>query len=123
MPSAGVSAPAPSAWPSASSAAPPSAEEAPAKKNADSKKGEDDVPPPIDPSLFRRSFTDVQCRILEALLPGIRQIDEVIENTGLSPSATLGEMTMLMIRGAVRSYPGKRFGLNMNYWKEEQANG
>ncbi len=103
---------------------PPPAEKArlQSKEEVPKREGQDALPQ-IDPAIFRRSFTDIQSRILEALLPGVRQIDEVIENTGLSPSAALGEMTMLMIRGTVRSYPGKRFGLNMNYWKEEQANG
>ena len=96
----------------------------PARKKAPPPKaGKPAAEPAIDPERFRKEFSEDQSRILDTLVPGIRQIDEIIEATGLSPSAALGEMTMLLIRGAVQAHPGKRFGLNTKYWKEEQANG
>ena len=47
------------------------------------------------------------------LTNGEAHIDEIISSTGFTPSKVLAGMTLLVIRGAVRSHPGKRFSLNL----------
>jgi len=49
--------------------------------------------------------------ILISLAGEARQVDEIVEQTGLPASRVLRELTMLELGGAVRALPGKRFEL------------
>ena len=51
--------------------------------------------------------------VLRALKNGETHIDEVIAATGFPASKVLSALTLLVIRGAVLSRPGKRYSLNL----------
>ena len=60
------------------------------------------------------AFTEDQQAMLRCLLKGEAHVDEIIAATGFSPAKVLAGMTVLTIRGAVRSLPGKRYSLNLS---------
>ena len=69
--------------------------------------------PYIDVESRLSAYTEDQQAMLRCLLDGEAHIDEIISSTGFTPSKVLAGMTLLVIRGAVRSHPGKRFSLNL----------
>ena len=91
----------------------------PPEKPAEPPKGtktEIDKPPAIsyiDVESRLSAYTEDQQAMLRCLLEGEAHIDEIISATGFTPSKVLSGMTLLVIRGAVRSHPGKRFSLNL----------
>ena len=44
---------------------------------------------------------------------GQTHIDDIIAATGFSAAKVLSGLTLLVIRGAVRSHPGKRYSLDL----------
>ncbi len=68
--------------------------------------------PYIDVESRLAAYSEDQQAMLRCLLGGETHIDEIISATGFSPAKVLSGMTLLVIRGAVRSHPGKRFSLN-----------
>ena len=52
---------------------------------------------------------DAARRIAEAIASGDTQIDDIVENTGLSATQTLQELTLLEMEGVIRTLPGKHF--------------
>ena len=60
--------------------------------------------------LFGGATADQQ-KILQLLLDGEKQADELIAATGFSAAKTMAELTLLSIRGLVLSRPGKRYVL------------
>ena len=71
------------------------------------------VIPYIDVENRIADFPDDQKAILRALKDGETHIDDVIAATGFSAAKVLSTLTLLVIRGAVRSHPGKRYSLNV----------
>ena len=69
--------------------------------------------PYIDVENRIADFPDDQKAILRALKDGETHIDDVIAATGFSAAKVLSTLTLLVIRGAVRSHPGKRYSLNV----------
>jgi DNA processing protein len=69
--------------------------------------------PYIDVESRLAEYTEDQQAMLRCLVGGEAHIDEIISATGFSPAKVLSGMTLLVIRGAVRSHPGKRFSLNL----------
>ena len=59
------------------------------------------------------SFTEDQQAVLRALIKGERHVDQIIAESGFSTAKVLSILTILVIRGAVRSLPGKRYSLNI----------
>lgn len=79
-------------------------------------KTEIDKPPAIsysDVESRLSAYTEDQQAMLRCLLDGEAHIDEIISATGFAPAKVLSGMTLLVIRGTVRSHPGKRFSLNL----------
>ena len=91
----------------------------PSEKRQDAsaaEKTEIDKPPAIpyiDVESRLAEFAEDQQAMLRCLLKGEAHIDEIISATGFSPAKVLSGMTLLVIRGAVKSHPGKRFSLNL----------
>ena len=85
------------------------------EKREDAKSAIDKPPgiPYIDVENRIADFPDDQKAILRALKDGETHIDEVIAATGFSAAKVLSTLTLLVIRGAVRSHPGKRYSLNV----------
>ena len=69
--------------------------------------------PYIDVESRLSAYTEDQQAMLRCLLDGEAHIDEIISSTGFTPSKVLAGMTLLVIRGAVRSHPGTRFSMNL----------
>ena len=86
-------------------------------KGQEAPKTEIDNPPAIpyidDVEKRLQEYTPEQQAMLRCLLDGEAHIDEIISATGFPPAKVLSGMTLLVIRGAVRSHPGKRFSLNL----------
>ena len=59
------------------------------------------------------AFPEDQQAMLRCLLNGEAHVDEIIAATGFSAAKVLAGMTLLVIRGAVRSHPGKRYSLSL----------
>jgi len=59
------------------------------------------------------AFTEDQQTVLRTLLKGERHVDEIISESGFSTAKVLAVLTLLVIRGAVRSLPGKRYSLSI----------
>ncbi len=79
-------------------------------------KTEIDNPPAIsyiDLESRLAEFPEDQQAMLRCLVNGEAHVDEIISATGFSPAKVLSGMTLLVIRGAVKSHPGKRFSLNL----------
>lgn len=70
--------------------------------------------PYIDLESRLADFPEDQRAMLRCLLKGEAHVDEIISETGFSPAKVLSAMTLLTIRGAVRSHPGKRYSLNLS---------
>ena len=58
-------------------------------------------------------LSDTQLKIVAALTEPHTHVDDLIERSGLPAHTVLAELTMLQIKGFVRSEPGKRFTLNI----------
>lgn len=58
-------------------------------------------------------YSEDQKTLLRLLWKGDAQVDELIASTGFSTAKVLAELTMLTIRGGVKSLPGKRYTLNL----------
>ena len=89
----------------------------PAAENAaESSKTEIDKPDTIsysDVESRLASFPEDQQTVLRTLIRGERHVDEIISESGFSTAKVLSVLTLLVIRGAVRSLPGKRYELNL----------
>lgn len=60
------------------------------------------------------ALTPDEKEIAAALIPGVCQVDEIVELTGLSAARVLASLTLLQVKGYVTQMPGKRFYLNIN---------
>ena len=69
------------------------------------------VIPYIDVESRITAFPPDQQAILRAMGEGETHIDDIINATGFSAAKVLASLTLLVIRGAVRSHPGKRYSL------------
>ena len=58
-------------------------------------------------------FNENQQKILRRLIPGSAHVDEIIADTELSTALVLAELTILSIKGAVESQPGKYYRLKL----------
>lgn len=89
--------------------------EKPAETSEEAKTEIDNPPaiPYIDVESRLSAYTEDQQAMLRCLLDGEAHIDEIIAATGFAASKVLAGMTLLVIRGVVRSHPGKRFELNL----------
>lgn len=87
----------------------PEAEAKPAKKEVDKTKGREY----IDLREQLKELSEDQIKIISAVEKSATHIDDIIENTGLSASKVLGQLTILEIKGYVRRESGKRFALNI----------
>lgn len=59
------------------------------------------------------AFPADQQAILRCMGEGATHVDDIIEATGFSAAKVLAAMTLLVIRGAVCSHPGKRYTLTL----------
>lgn len=62
-------------------------------------------------STKKKSLTDNERKIVDALGEGQRLVDDVVAETGLSTGALLAALTMLELKGIIRRLPGKRIVL------------
>ena len=69
--------------------------------------------PYIDVESRITDFPEDQQAILRTMKEGQTHIDDIITATGFSAAKVLSTLTLLVIRGAVRSHPGKRYSLNV----------
>lgn len=69
--------------------------------------------PYIDVESRLAAFTEDQQAMLRCLLQGEAQVDDIVAATGFPAAKVLATMTVLAIRGAVRSLPGKRYSLSL----------
>lgn len=69
--------------------------------------------PYIDVESRLAGFTGDQQAVLRSLFQGEAHVDDIIAATGFPPAKVLSTLTVLVIRGAVRSHPGKRFSLSL----------
>ena len=69
--------------------------------------------PYIDVESRIADFPADQQAMLRAMKDGETHIDEIIAATGFSAAKVLSTLTLLVIRGAVRSHPGKRYSLDL----------
>ena len=60
------------------------------------------------------ALTPDEKEIAAVLIPGARQVDEIVEETGLGAARVLASLTLLQVKGYVTQMPGKRFYLNIN---------
>jgi DNA processing protein len=60
----------------------------------------------VVPPIATESFTSVQRKIIEAMVPAGSSIDELIEATGMAASVLMAELTVLQIRGAIARAAG-----------------
>lgn len=60
-----------------------------------------------------RSMTEDEKKVILSLGKGQRHVDDIIEETALSPARVLASLTLLEVKGYVTQRPGKRFELNM----------
>ena len=72
-------------------------------------------PPPVrqnsDCSADTASLPPEQSAIIRALRPGTLSFEQLLDKTGLSPSALMSALTVLQISGRVESMPGKKYQL------------
>ncbi len=94
---------------------PPAAEPIDPKNTEGTKSGIDSPGsiPYIDLESRISGFPTDQQTILRALAEGKNHVDDIIAATGFSAAKVLSSMTLLVIRGAVRSHPGKRYTLEL----------
>ena len=59
------------------------------------------------------SFPEDQQTVLNTLVQGEKHVDQIIAESGFSTAKVLSVLTILVIRSAVRSLPGKRYSLNL----------
>ena len=69
--------------------------------------------PYIDLESRLSGFTTEEQDMLRAMKDGETHIDDIIAETGFPAAKVLSGLTMLVIRGAVRSHPGKRYSLSL----------
>ena len=69
--------------------------------------------PYIDLESRLSGFTAEEQDMLRAMKDGETHIDDIIAETGFPAAKVLSGLTMLVIRGAVRSHPGKRYSLSL----------
>ncbi len=69
--------------------------------------------PYIDVESRIAGFPEDQQAILRAMKDGETHIDDLIAATGFPAAKVLSTLTLLVIRGAVRSHPGKRYSLDL----------
>ncbi|MBQ3275985.1 MAG: DNA-processing protein DprA [Oscillospiraceae bacterium] len=69
--------------------------------------------PYIDVESRLAPFTEDQKTLLRILAKGESHVDALIALSGFSTAKVLSAMTILTIKGAVRSLPGKRYELNL----------
>lgn len=65
----------------------------------------------IENSAKKKSLTDNERKIVDALGESQRLVDDVVAETGLSTGALLAALTMLELKGIIRRLPGKRIVL------------
>lgn len=65
----------------------------------------------IEISAKKKSLTDNERKIVDALREGQRLADDVVAETGLPTGALLAALTMLELKGIIRRLPGKRIVL------------
>ena len=58
-------------------------------------------------------FGEDQQTVMRTLLEGEKHVDQIISESGFSTAKVLSILTVLVIRGAVRSLPGKRYSLSI----------
>ena len=72
-----------------------------------------DNPPPVrqnsDCSADTASLPPEQSAIIRALRPGTLSFEQLLDKTGLSPSALMSALTVLQISGRIESMPGKQY--------------
>lgn len=69
--------------------------------------------PYIDLESRIAGFSPDEQAMLRAMKDGQTHIDDIIAATGFSAAKVLSGLTLLVIRGAVRSHPGKRYSLDL----------
>ena len=69
--------------------------------------------PYIDLESRLSGFTAEEQDMLRAMKDGETHIDDIIAETGFPAAKVLSGLTLLVIRGAVRSHPGKRYSLSL----------
>ena len=69
--------------------------------------------PYIDLESRIADYPEDEKAILRAMRDGETHIDDIIAATGFSAAKVLSALTLLVIRGAARSHPGKRYSLNL----------
>ncbi len=67
---------------------------------------------PVAPKSKRAAGTSDEQAILDALSQGERHYDDIITASGLDPQKALAVLTMLEIKGVVKTLPGRRAILN-----------
>ena len=65
----------------------------------------------IDLVKLRESLGADEFKVISAVGPGLRHVDEIIASTGLNPHAVLSALTMLELDGYVEQTRGKYFKL------------
>ena len=55
------------------------------------------------------SFTAEEATVMKALHPGMLHFEQLLDRTGLNPSALMGALTTLQIRGKIEALPGKQY--------------
>ena len=91
------------------------APEPPEEKPEETKSAIDKPPaiPYIDLESRIAGFRPDEQAILRAMKDGRVQIDDIIAETGFPAAKVLSEITLLSIRGVVRTDPGKRYSLDL----------
>ncbi|MCF0137124.1 MAG: DNA-protecting protein DprA [Oscillospiraceae bacterium] len=67
----------------------------------------------IDLSKQLKELSETQLKIAEVMEKPSMHIDDIIEQSGLSPARVLAELTLLQLKGYVTQEKGKRFTLNI----------
>lgn len=67
----------------------------------------------IDMETLRKRLTEPELLLVAELTHGACTADDLSERTGLAPSETMSELTMLQIMGIVEPAPGKRYTLGI----------
>ena len=74
-----------------------------------------DNPNPVrhnsDCSIISAPLSPEQAAVLQALKPGKLYFEQLAQKTGLTPSILMATLTVLQLRGAVESLPGKQYQL------------
>jgi DNA processing protein len=68
----------------------------------------------IDLQQIKSALSPDEQAIVSVLAQGQRHVDDVIDETGLTPARVLSSLTLLEVKGYVTQQPGKRFDLNIN---------